>query len=206
MCRLIVHQRDNWGFNVISSLLHLVGIFVSVSWLFTGEKGHLFSLCSLMFLKPVLIPQSLVSLIKYVLSIWYCHLFFFSYRFLTPTFPLCLLSVLYFPLSFSSYLLICFPSYIPLLSPSISPSLPLLLPDPKRAPASASRAGSRAGSRASSRRGSDASDASELQDTRSVCSDTSDTPRRPGGGAKPSKIPTISKKAPSPKTPGSGKK
>uniref|UniRef100_A0A8D0A9A9 Microtubule actin crosslinking factor 1 n=1 Tax=Sander lucioperca TaxID=283035 RepID=A0A8D0A9A9_SANLU len=69
-----------------------------------------------------------------------------------------------------------------------------------------SRAGSRAGSRASSRRGSDASDASELQDARSVCSDASDTPRRPGTGAKPSKIPTISKKAPSPKTPGAGKK
>uniref|UniRef100_A0A3Q3VYD6 Uncharacterized protein n=1 Tax=Mola mola TaxID=94237 RepID=A0A3Q3VYD6_MOLML len=69
-----------------------------------------------------------------------------------------------------------------------------------------SRAGSRAGSRASSRRGSDASDASELQDSRSVCSDTSDTPRRPGGGAKPSKIPTISKKAPSPKTSGSARK
>uniref|UniRef100_A0A673B663 Microtubule actin crosslinking factor 1 n=1 Tax=Sphaeramia orbicularis TaxID=375764 RepID=A0A673B663_9TELE len=82
--------------------------------------------------------------------------------------------------------------------------------DPKRAASSASgpasRAGSRAGSRASSRRGSDASDASELQDARSVCSDTSDTPRRPGGGAKPSKIPTISKKTPSPKTPGSTKK
>ncbi|XP_056154000.1 microtubule-actin cross-linking factor 1 [Lampris incognitus] len=82
--------------------------------------------------------------------------------------------------------------------------------DPKRAGSTASgpasRAGSRAGSRASSRRGSDASDASELQDTRSVCSDTSDTPRRPGGGAKPSKIPTISKKAPSPKTPASAKK
>ncbi|XP_040910093.1 microtubule-actin cross-linking factor 1 isoform X12 [Toxotes jaculatrix] len=79
--------------------------------------------------------------------------------------------------------------------------------DPKRgASGPTSRAGSRAGSRASSRRGSDASDASELQDTRSVCSDTSDTPRRPGSGAKPSKIPTISKKAPSPKTPGSAKK
>ncbi|XP_060798780.1 microtubule-actin cross-linking factor 1 isoform X5 [Neoarius graeffei] len=63
----------------------------------------------------------------------------------------------------------------------------------------ASRAGSRAGSRASSRRGSDASDASELMETRSACSDTSDTPRRPG--AKPSKIPTISKKTPSSKTP-----
>uniref|UniRef100_A0A3B3IM07 Microtubule actin crosslinking factor 1b n=1 Tax=Oryzias latipes TaxID=8090 RepID=A0A3B3IM07_ORYLA len=69
-----------------------------------------------------------------------------------------------------------------------------------------SRAGSRAGSRASSRRGSDASDASELQDAHSVCSDTSDTPRRPGGGAKPSKIPTISKKTASPKTTGSAKK
>ncbi|XP_070702106.1 microtubule-actin cross-linking factor 1, isoforms 1/2/3/4 [Pempheris klunzingeri] len=82
--------------------------------------------------------------------------------------------------------------------------------DPKRgastASGPASRAGSRAGSRASSRRGSDASDASELQDSRSVCSDTSDTPRRPGSGAKPSKIPTISKKAPSPKTSGSARK
>ncbi|KAG7231505.1 hypothetical protein INR49_008106 [Caranx melampygus] len=79
--------------------------------------------------------------------------------------------------------------------------------DPKRgASGPTSRAGSRAGSRASSRRGSDASDASELQDARSVCSDASDTPRRPGSGAKPSKIPTISKKAPSPKTPGSTKK
>ncbi|XP_072532164.1 microtubule-actin cross-linking factor 1 isoform X11 [Salminus brasiliensis] len=77
----------------------------------------------------------------------------------------------------------------------------------KRTPSSASgpasRAGSRAGSRASSRRGSDASDGSELMETRSACSDTSDTPRRPG--AKPSKIPTISKKTPSPKTP-AGKK
>ncbi|KAF7691262.1 hypothetical protein HF521_011559 [Silurus meridionalis] len=74
--------------------------------------------------------------------------------------------------------------------------------DNKRTPSTASgpasRAGSRAGSRASSRRGSDASDASELMETRSACSDTSDTPRRPG--AKPSKIPTISKKSPSPKT------
>ncbi|KAG5264553.1 hypothetical protein AALO_G00255480 [Alosa alosa] len=81
-------------------------------------------------------------------------------------------------------------------------------PDSKRTPSSASgpasRAGSRAGSRASSRRGSDASDASELLETRSACSDTSDTPRRPGS-SKPSKIPTISKKAPSPKTP-AGKK
>ncbi|XP_076611138.1 microtubule-actin cross-linking factor 1 isoform X17 [Chaetodon auriga] len=82
--------------------------------------------------------------------------------------------------------------------------------DPKRGASTVSgptsRAGSRAGSRASSRRGSDASDASELQDARSVCSDASDTPRRPGSGAKPSKIPTISKKAPSPKTSGSAKK
>uniref|UniRef100_A0A8C7L6R6 Microtubule actin crosslinking factor 1 n=1 Tax=Oncorhynchus kisutch TaxID=8019 RepID=A0A8C7L6R6_ONCKI len=81
--------------------------------------------------------------------------------------------------------------------------------DPRRTPSgasgAASRAGSRAGSRASSRRGSDASDASELLETRSACSDTSDTPRRPGA-AKPSKIPTISKKTPSPKTPASGKK
>ncbi|TKS89077.1 Microtubule-actin cross-linking factor 1 [Collichthys lucidus] len=81
--------------------------------------------------------------------------------------------------------------------------------DPKRGASTVSgptsRAGSRAGSRASSRRGSDASDASELQDARSVCSDASDTPRRPGG-AKPSKIPTISKKAPSPKTTGSARK
>ncbi|XP_056113597.1 microtubule-actin cross-linking factor 1 isoform X18 [Rhinichthys klamathensis goyatoka] len=79
--------------------------------------------------------------------------------------------------------------------------------DTKRTPSStsgpASRAGSRAGSRASSRRGSDASDTSELMETHSACSDTSDTPRRPG--AKPSKIPTISKKTPSPKTP-AGKK
>uniref|UniRef100_A0A9J7X0M8 Microtubule-actin cross-linking factor 1-like n=1 Tax=Cyprinus carpio carpio TaxID=630221 RepID=A0A9J7X0M8_CYPCA len=79
--------------------------------------------------------------------------------------------------------------------------------DTKRTPSStsgpASRAGSRAGSRTSSRRGSDASDTSELMETRSACSDTSDTPRRPG--AKPSKIPTISKKAPSPKTPAAKK-
>ncbi|XP_051928415.1 microtubule-actin cross-linking factor 1 isoform X6 [Hippocampus zosterae] len=78
--------------------------------------------------------------------------------------------------------------------------------DPKRAGSSASGPTSRAGSRASSRRGSDASDASELQDSRSVCSDASDTPRRPGGSSKPSKIPTISKKTPSPKPPTSSKK
>ncbi|XP_072561814.1 microtubule-actin cross-linking factor 1, isoforms 1/2/3/4/5 isoform X5 [Paramormyrops kingsleyae] len=66
--------------------------------------------------------------------------------------------------------------------------------DTKRTTSSASGPASRAGSRASSRRGSDASDASELLETRSACSDTSDTPRRPG--AKPSKIPTMSKKTP----------
>ncbi|XP_061521080.1 microtubule-actin cross-linking factor 1 isoform X4 [Phycodurus eques] len=77
--------------------------------------------------------------------------------------------------------------------------------DPKRAGSSAGAAAGRAGSRAGSRRGSDASDASELQDARSVCSDASDTPRRPGG-AKPSKIPTITKKSPSPKTPAPSKK
>ncbi|XP_059365706.1 microtubule-actin cross-linking factor 1, isoforms 1/2/3/4 isoform X14 [Carassius carassius] len=71
--------------------------------------------------------------------------------------------------------------------------------DTKRTPSSTSGPASRAGSRASSRRGSDASDTSELMETRSACSDTSDTPRR--SGAKPSKIPTISKKTPSPKTP-----
>ncbi|XP_048849639.1 LOW QUALITY PROTEIN: microtubule-actin cross-linking factor 1 [Brienomyrus brachyistius] len=66
--------------------------------------------------------------------------------------------------------------------------------DTKRTTSSASGPASRAGSRASSRRGSDASDASELLETRSACSDTSDTPRRPG--TKPSKIPTMSKKTP----------
>ncbi|XP_051991250.1 microtubule-actin cross-linking factor 1-like [Xyrauchen texanus] len=75
--------------------------------------------------------------------------------------------------------------------------------DTKRTPSSTSgptsRAGSRTGSRASSRRGSDASDTSEIMETHSACSDTSDTPRRPE--AKPSKIPTITKKTPSPKTP-----
>ncbi|XP_061678747.1 microtubule-actin cross-linking factor 1 isoform X3 [Syngnathoides biaculeatus] len=73
--------------------------------------------------------------------------------------------------------------------------------DPKRAGSTAGAAAGRAGSR----RGSDASDASELQDARSVCSDASDTPRRPGG-SKPSKIPTIAKKSPSPKTPAPAKK
>uniref|UniRef100_A0AAZ3QLQ9 Microtubule-actin cross-linking factor 1-like n=1 Tax=Oncorhynchus tshawytscha TaxID=74940 RepID=A0AAZ3QLQ9_ONCTS len=110
---------------------------------------------------------------------------------------------------FFLYSSLSIPHYLHLTSsflPVSSLSLPLLLSDPKRTPSGASgpvsRAGSRAGSRASSRRGSDASDASELLETRS---DTSDTPRRPGA-AKPSKIPTISKKAPSPKTPASGKK
>uniref|UniRef100_A0AAX7UQ45 Microtubule actin crosslinking factor 1 n=1 Tax=Astatotilapia calliptera TaxID=8154 RepID=A0AAX7UQ45_ASTCA len=90
--------------------------------------------------------------------------------------------------------------------PSRTGETPAMCPGGSTASGPTSRAGSRAGSRASSRRGSDASDASELQDARSVCSDTSDTPRRPGSGAKPSKIPTISKKTPSPKTPGSAKK
>uniref|UniRef100_A0A4W5Q0N5 Microtubule actin crosslinking factor 1 n=1 Tax=Hucho hucho TaxID=62062 RepID=A0A4W5Q0N5_9TELE len=109
------------------------------------------------------------------------------------------LNILFFSIHFLS--LITYP-------PPFSLSPPLLS-DPRRTPSgasgAASRAGSRAGSRASSRRGSDASDASELLETHSACSDTSDTPRRPGA-AKPSKIPTISKKAPSPKTPTSGKK
>ncbi|XP_069051429.1 microtubule-actin cross-linking factor 1 isoform X15 [Lepisosteus oculatus] len=84
-------------------------------------------------------------------------------------------------------------------------------PDSKRAPASSSRAGSRAGSRASSRRGSDASDF-DLLETQSACSDASETSGGRRGGTKPSKIPTISKKAsssstssatPSPKAPAS---
>uniref|UniRef100_A0A8C3XHH0 Microtubule actin crosslinking factor 1 n=1 Tax=Cyanoderma ruficeps TaxID=181631 RepID=A0A8C3XHH0_9PASS len=71
-----------------------------------------------------------------------------------------------------------------------------------------SRAGSRTGSRASSRRGSDASDF-DLLETQSACSDTSESSAAGGqssrrGAAKPSKIPTMSKKTPSatPKTPG----
>ncbi|XP_033013485.1 microtubule-actin cross-linking factor 1 isoform X18 [Lacerta agilis] len=72
-----------------------------------------------------------------------------------------------------------------------------------------SRAGSRAGSRASSRRGSDASDF-DLLETQSACSDTSESSATGGQGssrrgmAKPSKIPTMSKKATTatPKTPG----
>ncbi|XP_040545829.1 microtubule-actin cross-linking factor 1 isoform X45 [Gallus gallus] len=77
--------------------------------------------------------------------------------------------------------------------------------DPKKAASRpTSRAGSRAGSRASSRRGSDASDF-DLLETQSACSDTSESSvagtRR---GAKPSKIPTMSKKTTTatPKTPG----
>uniref|UniRef100_A0A8C3STL8 Microtubule actin crosslinking factor 1 n=1 Tax=Chelydra serpentina TaxID=8475 RepID=A0A8C3STL8_CHESE len=72
-----------------------------------------------------------------------------------------------------------------------------------------SRAGSRAGSRASSRRGSDASDF-DLLETQSACSDTSESSAAGGQGssrrglAKPSKIPTMSKKTTTatPKTPG----
>ncbi|XP_032304875.1 microtubule-actin cross-linking factor 1 isoform X5 [Coturnix japonica] len=77
--------------------------------------------------------------------------------------------------------------------------------DPKKAASRpTSRAGSRTGSRASSRRGSDASDF-DLLETQSACSDTSESSvagsRR---GAKPSKIPTMSKKTSTatPKTPG----
>ncbi|XP_065600701.1 microtubule-actin cross-linking factor 1 isoform X5 [Cyrtonyx montezumae] len=77
--------------------------------------------------------------------------------------------------------------------------------DPKKAASRpTSRAGSRAGSRASSRRGSDASDF-DLLETQSACSDTSESSvagsRR---GAKPSKIPTMSKKTTTatPKAPG----
>ncbi|XP_042300015.1 microtubule-actin cross-linking factor 1-like [Sceloporus undulatus] len=81
--------------------------------------------------------------------------------------------------------------------------------DPKKtASRPTSRAGSRAGSRASSRRGSDASDF-DLLETQSACSDTSESSAtggqggsRRGMGAKPSKIPTMSKKTPTPKTPG----
>uniref|UniRef100_A0A8D0FZT7 Microtubule actin crosslinking factor 1 n=1 Tax=Strix occidentalis caurina TaxID=311401 RepID=A0A8D0FZT7_STROC len=72
-----------------------------------------------------------------------------------------------------------------------------------------SRAGSRTGSRASSRRGSDASDF-DLLETQSACSDTSESSVAGGQGgsrrgmAKPSKIPTMSKKTTTatPKTPG----
>ncbi|XP_034609859.1 microtubule-actin cross-linking factor 1 isoform X14 [Trachemys scripta elegans] len=82
--------------------------------------------------------------------------------------------------------------------------------DPKKtASRPTSRAGSRAGSRASSRRGSDASDF-DLLETQSACSDTSESSMAGGQGssrrglAKPSKIPTMSKKTTTatPKTPG----
>ncbi|XP_068028936.1 microtubule-actin cross-linking factor 1 isoform X3 [Anomalospiza imberbis] len=81
--------------------------------------------------------------------------------------------------------------------------------DPKKAASRpTSRAGSRTGSRASSRRGSDASDF-DLLETQSACSDTSESSAAGGqssrrGAAKPSKIPTMSKKTPTatPKTPG----
>uniref|UniRef100_A0A8C6J2N1 Uncharacterized protein n=1 Tax=Melopsittacus undulatus TaxID=13146 RepID=A0A8C6J2N1_MELUD len=82
--------------------------------------------------------------------------------------------------------------------------------DPKRtASRPTSRAGSRTGSRASSRRGSDASDLDVLE-TQSACSDTSESSAAGGQGgtrraaAKPSKIPTMSKKSSTatPKTPG----
>ncbi|XP_051892486.1 microtubule-actin cross-linking factor 1 isoform X4 [Pristis pectinata] len=78
--------------------------------------------------------------------------------------------------------------------------------DSKRTPSRpTSRAGSRAGSRANSRRGSDASDFDVLE-TQSMCSDISESStggsqassRR--GSAKPSKIPTPSKKTTTPKT------
>uniref|UniRef100_A0A8C3SSL3 Microtubule actin crosslinking factor 1 n=1 Tax=Chelydra serpentina TaxID=8475 RepID=A0A8C3SSL3_CHESE len=75
-----------------------------------------------------------------------------------------------------------------------------LISDPKKtASRPTSRAGSRAGSRASSRRGSDASDF-DLLETQSACSDTSESSAAGGQGssrrglAKPSKIPTMSKK------------
>ncbi|XP_059724550.1 microtubule-actin cross-linking factor 1 isoform X10 [Haemorhous mexicanus] len=81
--------------------------------------------------------------------------------------------------------------------------------DPKKAASRpTSRAGSRTGSRASSRRGSDASDF-DLLETQSACSDTSESSAAGGqgsrrGAAKPSKIPTMSKKTPTatPKPPG----
>ncbi|XP_019403109.1 PREDICTED: microtubule-actin cross-linking factor 1 isoform X15 [Crocodylus porosus] len=82
--------------------------------------------------------------------------------------------------------------------------------DPKKtASRPTSRAGSRTGSRASSRRGSDASDF-DLLETQSACSDTSESSAAGGQGssrrglAKPSKIPTMSKKTTTatPKTPG----
>uniref|UniRef100_A0A8B9PQ30 Microtubule actin crosslinking factor 1 n=1 Tax=Apteryx owenii TaxID=8824 RepID=A0A8B9PQ30_APTOW len=91
-----------------------------------------------------------------------------------------------------------------------SPRSGFPLADPKKAASRpTSRAGSRAGSRASSRRGSDASDF-DLLETQSACSDTSESSVAGGqggsrrGAAKPSKIPTMSKKTTTatPKTPG----
>ncbi|XP_039183891.1 microtubule-actin cross-linking factor 1 isoform X19 [Crotalus tigris] len=80
--------------------------------------------------------------------------------------------------------------------------------DPKKtASRPSSRAGSHAGSRASSRRGSDASDF-DLLETQSACSDTSESSATGGpsgsrrGLAKPSKIPTMSKKTSAAKSPG----
>ncbi|XP_070621008.1 microtubule-actin cross-linking factor 1 isoform X2 [Erythrolamprus reginae] len=81
--------------------------------------------------------------------------------------------------------------------------------DPKKtASRPPSRAGSHAGSRTSSRRGSDASDF-DLLETQSACSDTSESSATGGGQggsrrglAKPSKIPTMSKKASTAKSPG----
>ncbi|XP_060547374.1 microtubule-actin cross-linking factor 1 isoform X19 [Pantherophis guttatus] len=80
--------------------------------------------------------------------------------------------------------------------------------DPKKtASRPTSRAGSHAGSRTSSRRGSDASDF-DLLETQSACSDTSESSATGGQGgsrrglAKPSKIPTMSKKTSTAKSPG----
>ncbi|XP_026529532.1 microtubule-actin cross-linking factor 1 isoform X7 [Notechis scutatus] len=81
--------------------------------------------------------------------------------------------------------------------------------DPKKtASRPTSRAGSHAGSRTSSRRGSDASDF-DLLETQSACSDTSESSATGGGQggsrrglAKPSKIPTMSKKTSTAKSPG----
>ncbi|ETE72269.1 Microtubule-actin cross-linking factor 1, isoform 4, partial [Ophiophagus hannah] len=81
---------------------------------------------------------------------------------------------------------------------------------PASSGAKTSRAGSHAGSRTSSRRGSDASDF-DLLETQSACSDTSESSATGGGGgqggsrrglAKPSKIPTMSKKTSTAKSPG----
>uniref|UniRef100_A0A8C5JGZ6 Microtubule actin crosslinking factor 1 n=1 Tax=Junco hyemalis TaxID=40217 RepID=A0A8C5JGZ6_JUNHY len=84
------------------------------------------------------------------------------------------------------------------------PGVPLARNPKKAASRPTSRAGSRTGSRASSRRGSDASDF-DLLETQSACSDTSESSAAGGQGsrrgAKPSKIPTMSKKT-TPKTPG----